>query len=41
MGFGIYDAHQFEKFNALADKLAQFWNVCAKIEIFMDDLLAE
>jgi hypothetical protein len=30
MGFGIYYAHQFEKFNALADKLAQFKNVCAK-----------
>lgn len=41
MGFGIYYAHQFEKFNALADKLAQFWNVCAKKkEIFMDDFMA-
>ena len=27
MGFAIYYAHQFEKFNALADKLAQFQNL--------------
>ena len=35
MGFAIYYAHQFEKFNALADKLAQFWNVWANKEKYL------
>lgn len=33
MGFAIYYAHQFEKFNAFADKLAQFENLLGPKEV--------